>query len=316
MGTWLVTGGSGFLGRQVLDALRSALGSEPRVIACGRRAAPEVEEGSFLAVDLEDPRAIERMVGRVEPDVVIHAAGATPPGDPERFERVNVRGTVHLLSALKKRRRALRVVLVGSAAELGPVAPEHLPVREDHPCRPIDAYGRSKRDATSAGLLARRPLEVVVGRVFNPIGPGMPTRLAFGRFAARLAEPGPDPLTMRVGNLDARRDFIDVRDVAGALIALALKGRPGLVYNVGTGVSRRVGDGLEHLVKLSGRRVDLEIEPPGPCGPSDSRADIRRIVEQTGWAPRVTWEQSLGDLWDEARSRYGVASGSPFRHVA
>ncbi len=95
---------------------------------------------------------------------------------------------------------------------------------------PRDAYGRSKYLATSAGLAERSPLEVMVARVFNPIGPGTPPTQAFGRFADRLTDPDADPLDLVVGDLDARRDFIDVRDVARAMIALALQrsGRAGL----------------------------------------------------------------------------------------
>ncbi len=208
--------------------------------------------------------------------------------------------------ALRSLEKPIRVVLSGSAAELGPVEPAALPVGEDYTGYPIDAYGRSKHLATLRGLSERPPLEVTVARVFNPIGPGIPPTQAFGRFAARLAEPGPDPLELTVGDLEARRDFIDVRDVARAMIALALRGQAGQVYHVGTGCSRRVGDGLEILVRLSGRSVQTRVDPElkSRRGPSDSRAAIDRIVAQTGWKPRIAWEESLADLWARA-------SGSP-----
>jgi GDP-4-dehydro-6-deoxy-D-mannose reductase len=198
------------------------------------------------------------------------------------------------------------VVLAGSAAELGPIAAEDLPVAEDYPCRPADSYGLSKYLASAAGLAARPPLEALVARIFNPIGPGLPESQAFGRFAARLAEPGAGPVCLGVGDLEARRDFIDVRDVARALIALACEGKPGKVYHVGTGQSHRVADGLEHLIRLSGRRVAVEILPQHP-GASlsvtrDSRADIGRIVDETAWRPEIGWQRSLEDLWQEARS--------------
>ncbi len=198
---------------------------------------------------------------------------------------------------------APRVVLAGSAAELGPIEVADLPVGEDHPCRPAESYGLSKLLATAAGLAARPPLEVMAARIFNPIGPGQPPTQALGRFAVRLAEGPPMPLT--VGDLDVRRDFIDVRDVARALIALAERGRAGLVYHVGTGQSRRVGEGLDYLIRLSGRAVEVKADPRAAqiAGPRDSRTDIRRIVTHTGWRPEGVWEQSLADLWDEARSR-------------
>jgi GDP-4-dehydro-6-deoxy-D-mannose reductase len=148
-------------------------------------------------------------------------------------------------------------------------------------------------------------LEVVGARIFNLIGPGLPTSQAFGAFAAGLCARDPDPLTLSVGDLDSRRDFVDVRDVARALTALATLGQPGLVYHVGTGCSHRVGDGLDRLIHLSGRAVNVVVRPDqvGMRGPIDSRADIRRIVEHTGWRPEISWEQSLEDLWSEASAR-------------
>ena len=197
------------------------------------------------------------------------------------------------------------MVLAGSAAELGPVPVGDLPVGEDYPCRPGDAYGLSKWLATTAGLAARPPLEVIVARVFNPVGPGQPGSQALGRFADLLNDPGPDPLHLTVGDLDARRDFIDVRDVARAFIALALLGHPGQVYHVGTGRSHRVREGLDGLIGLSGRKVEVEVDPlrSRGRGPDDSRADPTRLMTHTGWRPEIGWEQSLADLWDEARAR-------------
>ena len=146
----------------------------------------------------------------------------------------------------------------------------------------------------------------MVARVFNPIGPGTPATQAFGRFADRLTDPDADPLNLVVGDLDARRDFIDVRDVASAMIALALRGHAGHVYNVGTGQSRPVREGLERLIELSGRTVRVSVDPAlqSRRGPVDSRANIDRIVSHTGWQPAISWEQSLDDL-------AGVAAGRP-----
>jgi GDP-4-dehydro-6-deoxy-D-mannose reductase len=195
--------------------------------------------------------------------------------------------------------------LSGSAAELGPVDPKSLPVDDNVTGYPREAYGRSKCLATSAGLGDQASLEVMVARVFNPIGPGTPSTQAFGQFADRLTDPGADPLSLVVGDLDARRDFVDVRDVARAMIDVALRGRARHVYNVGTGRSRRVGEGLERLIQLSGRTVRVSVDPDlqRRRGPIDSRARIDRITSHTGWQPMISWEQSLDDLWSEVNAR-------------
>ena len=214
--------------------------------------------------------------------------------------RANVLGTDRLLGALREAGLPVRVVLVGSAAELGPVPVDRLPLDEGVECRPMVGYGLSKWAAGYLGRVAGPPLEVISARVFNPVGPGLPRSQAFGRFARILAEPGSDPLRMVVGDLDARRDFIDVRDVARALVKLAESGQAGEVYHVGTGRSRSVREGLDRLIQLSGRQVEVETKSGARLmGPVDSRAEIRKIQKDTDWVPEVAFERSLADLWAE-----------------
>ena len=308
--TWLVTGGSGFLGGAVLQALRERgeSGSD-RVVALGRHHPGGWPLEDFVRADLDDREGLQRAIARIAPSIVIHAAGKTPPAPSSELYTSNTRATAFLLHALHSQGRPCRVVLAGSAAELGPVPSESLPVDEIHPCRPRDAYGLSKWAATKLGMSAKPPLEVISARIFNPIGPGLPTTQAFGRFAALLAAPGHDPVTMSVGGLDARRDFIDVRDVAEGMVALAQTGRASTVYNIGTGISHTIGEGLEVIIRLSGRDVDVEVKGMA-TGPSDSRANIGRILTETTWAPQISWEQSLRDLWDHAKR------SSSIRHVA
>jgi nucleoside-diphosphate-sugar epimerase len=307
MAVWLVTGATGFVGRHVWEALgRGDPGAFSRpvdVYALGRNRPGDCPEHRFIAADLNDVAGLGRAVRRIEPDFVIHTAGRTPPSPDEDLYRANFWYTMHLLSALRCLGKPMRIVLSGSAAELGPVPSADLPVSEAYNGYPFDAYGRSKRLATVAGLSERPPLEVMVARVFNPIGPCLPTTQTFGRFAERLAEPGGEPVILDIADLDARRDFIDVRDVAQAMLALALRARAGRVYHIGTGRSRRVGEGLEFLIRLSGRSVQTRFDPTSldRRGPSDSIATIDRIGAETGWEPRITWEQSLTDLWRAVR---------------
>ena len=295
--TILVTGGSGFLGRHVLATLA---GSPSRVLALGRHRPEGCTAEDFVRADLDDASALRRAVAAASPDVVIHAAGKTPPAPSSALYLANTRATVHLLDALLATGKPCRVVHAGSAAELGAVPVACLPVGEDQPCRPTDAYGMSKWAASRMALAAPPPLEIVVARLFNLVGPGAPRSVAFGRFAAMLTEPGPRGITLTVGDLEARRDFLDVRDAAEALVALAARGHAGLIYHVGTGTSRSVREGLAELVRLSGRDVVID-EEPARRGPSDSRADIRRISSHAGWSPRIAWERSLADLWAEAK---------------
>ncbi len=304
MATWLFTGATGFVGRHVLDnvlASPRAVGCD-RAVALGRKQTEALAGSAFVRADLDDVLGLRSAIRQVQPDVVLHTAGRTPPAPNEELYRANFWGTIHLLAALKSLDKPVRVVMLGSAAELGPVSVEKLPVDESYPCMPVEAYGRGKYLATLAGLAEQSSLEVSVARVFNPIGPHAPPSQALGRFARLLAQPSRDPIDLITGDLAARRDFIDVRDAAAAMVAIARHGSPGLVYHVGTGLSRTVGQGLQHLIRLAGRsvRVHEELER-GRSSPADSLADIRRLTEHTRWHPRISFEQSLADLWESVQ---------------
>lgn len=289
MAVWLVTGGNGFVGRQVLEALAAGESGDPspEIVVLGRRPPVPARGHRFIEADLAEPEGLRAALDGLAPDYVIHTAGRTPPAGDEELYRANFWSTTHLLAAMRSLGGPMRIVLAGSAAELGPVDESSLPVGEDYLPDPVEAYGRSKWMATRSGLAERPPLEVMSARIFNPIGPGTPATQAIGAFAARLAEPGPDPIDLPVGPLTPRRDFVDVRDVARAMIALALHGRAGQVYHVGTGASRAVAEGLAFLIQASGRAVIVREDPAlgRRPGPADSRADIGRIRTETGWEP-------------------------------
>lgn len=309
MATWLITGASGFLGGHLIDALeRDRLrnnGAGDRVVVLGRNRPAGCPESSFVSADLDDAEAVKAALGSIAPDYVLHTAGKTPPATDDELYRSNFWATKRFLKSLRSLGRPVRIVLAGSAAEYGPVSAEELPVGEDYHGQPMTNYGRSKLMTTITALAEKPPVEVVVARLFNPIGPGLPESQAFGRFASELLSTDADPLTLTVGRLDAKRDFVDVRDAASAMIALALKGKPGTIYNVGAGESRPVREGLDALIRLSGREVQIEVDPnlSNRREPVDSRAKLDRIEADTGWRATTPFERSIEDLWSAAKAR-------------
>lgn len=302
---WVVTGGTGFLGRFVVPELRARLGAE-RPLILGGPSPRAGDPTDLVRCDLRDPEAIAKALAGVAIDGVIHLAGKVPPADD--LHDANVTPALNLLTALGAGERPVRFLIAGSAAEYGAVPNDVLPVSEERSFSVAGEYGIAKRIATDAVLAAGPPIEPIAARIFNLIGPGMPESLAFGGFAAQLARSRERPVRIRAGNLAAERDFIDVRDAARALVDLALRARPGRAYNVATGIARTVRSGLELLIRAAGLEVVVAADDQYRHSPSGLRsvADISRIQSEIGFAPEIDFERSIQDLWAHAA---GVESG-------
>lgn len=295
--TWLITGASGFLGRALVDLLQQR--PNQKLILISRKQIPCRDNTLQIHADLNDFTALNSIIDLHKPDIVLNLAGRTPPASDTDLWNDNAELTFNLLNCLKSCQYPVRLVHAGSAAELGEVPLEKLPVDESYKPEPITTYGKSKWAASEAVLQASGPITPMVARIFNLIGPGQSTLQAFGRYAAELTamEIG-KPLEIKAFGLSHRRDFIDVRDAASAILALADHGKSNQVYHIGTEISRSLLDGLEILARNSGRSVEwVESLNHSAQGPLDSKASISLIQKDTAWRPQVSFEQSLADLW-------------------
>ena len=326
----LITGAHGFVGGHLLELLRT---EHPEVEVFGlvrpRGGAPGPRPGraTILEGDLDDAAAVTAAVATARPDRIVHLAGQSSVHhswiDPGATLRTNVMGVVHLMDAVRAERLRPRVLVVGSADEYGIVENASIPVREDTPLRPVSPYGVSK---VAQGLLALEYAapdgpQVLRTRTFPHTGPGRGEAFAESSFARQIAEvaAGRRPPSLSVGNLEAVRDFTDVRDVVRAYWALleaATAGGPGRldgVYNVCSGRGVRLGDVLRQLVALAG--VDVEIrQDPGRVRPSDIPVlvgDPSRLRAATGWEPRIALDRTLRDLLEDWGVR--ISAGSPAR---
>jgi GDP-4-dehydro-6-deoxy-D-mannose reductase len=266
-----------------------------------------------VEADLTDPAAAAAVVEEVRPERIIHLAGQASVHqswlDPAGTLRTNVLGVVHLLDAVRGRGLRPPVLVVGSAEEYGPVAPEELPIREETPLRPASPYAVSKVAQGALALLygPAGGLRVVLTRTFHHTGPGRGEAFAESSFARQLAdiEAGRQPSVLKVGNLEAVRDFADVRDVVRAYWMLLEKGAGGAAYNVCTGRGRRIRDLLGILLAASRARVEVRVDPER-LRPSDVPAQVgdpSRLRAATGWEPRIPLERTLVDLLDDWRAR-------------
>jgi GDP-4-dehydro-6-deoxy-D-mannose reductase len=261
---------------------------------------------SGIETDLDDASSVASVLDRVQPDRIIHLAGQSSVGqswrDPGATLRTNVLGIVHLLDALRGRGLTPRVLVVGSAEEYGRVEEKDVPLRESAPLRPSSPYAVSK---AAQGLLALQHsepggLSVIVTRTFPHTGPRRGEGFAESSFARQLAEIeiGKRPAVIEVGNLDAVRDFSDVRDVVRAYWALLESGSPGEAYNVCSGRGVSIRELLETLIRLSGLSVEVRVDPER-LRPADIPVLVgnpAKLRAATGWTPRLELERTLADL--------------------
>lgn len=301
----LITGAAGFVGRH-LTAHLEAMGDD--VIG--------VDRSGHLAVDITDADAVTELFQQVRPEVVYHLAGWADVGGswqaPVEAFRANAEGTLNVLSAACDAGVG-RVLAVSSADVYGKVEPSELPLTEDSPLRPASPYAASKVAADYLGLQAwlGRGLPVLRVRAFNHLGPGQTDKFVAPALASRIARAerdGGDVLP--IGDLSARRDFTDVRDVVRAYRLLMEHGEPGEVYNVCSGVDLAVQDLADQL--LAQARIPLRFETdPSLLRPVEVpvlRGSHQRLTDATGWQPEIPISQTLTDLLEDWRTR--VAAGA------
>lgn len=256
--------------------------------------------------DLRNPSWVDELIQQVQPDRLLHLAAWSDVGgswsQPWVAYELNIHCQLNLLEAVRRFAPTCRVLVVGSNEAYGRVQPEDIPVDEETPFRPNSPYGVSKiaQDMMAYQYWANYGLPIVRVRSFNNIGPGQADDFVAGAFARQIAEieAGQREPVLRVGNLDAVRDFTDVRDVVAAYWLALEKGAPGAVYNVGSGRGHRIRDLLEILLAMSSADIAVE-QDPARLRPSDIPAmiaDNRRLVEQTGWQPRFDLERTMADV--------------------
>lgn len=308
----VVLGGTGFVGAHVADTFADA-GHDVLTVA---RRAPAGHRHRFTALDLggTDPGTLARLLDAEDPVAVVDAIGSSWGLDPARMAERCTRPSALLLDALRRATCRPRLVHLGSVLEYGqpvePADPRRTPA-------PDTAYGRAKLAATRAVLAAADAgdVDAVVLRLVNALGPGLPATSLLGRVAAALAPAARAGVAARVtlAPLEARRDFVDVRDAAEAVLAAA--GRPvtGRVLDVGRGEAVPVRALVRLLVEVSGVQATV-VERAGPAGwRAETRwscVDPAPAAAALGWRPRRDLRRAVTDFWHDELRRYS-GEGEP-----
>lgn len=301
----VVTGGLGFVGRHLVDHLRSR-GDE----------VTSLDHQGDHPVDITDGPAVTAILAEVAPEAVYHLAGWADVGaswtDPVAVFRVNAEGTLHVLRACAAA-GVDRVLAVASADVYGVVTEAELPLTETSPLRPTSPYAASKlaADALAQQAFLGHGLGVVRVRPFNHLGPGQSEQFVAPALAARIARAERDGQdSIAVGSLSARRDLTDVRDIVRAYRLLVSEGEPGEVYNVCSGRDLAIQELADHLVGMARRPIEVAPDPAllRPIDLPVLRGDPTKLRQATGWEPEIPIEQTLADLLDDMRMRVRMSS--------
>jgi GDP-4-dehydro-6-deoxy-D-mannose reductase len=302
----LVTGIHGFCGRYLgLHLLQHGY----TVSGIDLAPSESIADITVHIGDICNPAFVQKVMHTIRPTHIFHlAALISSRADLETLYDINVRGTEHLLKAVRAADIDPVILITSSSAVYGLVDNSHVPIRETQPFHPLNAYAVSKiaQEMLAYTYYARYGLNVIRTRAFNLVGPGQPPSLVCSALAKQIAEieAGQAESLLRVGNLGPQRDFVDVRDGAHAYRLAAQHGQPGEVYNVCSEKSVSIQTCLDELLRLA--RIPIEIEQdPDRIRPLDipvSVGDGDLLHKQTGWRPVIPLEQSLADLLDDWRS--------------
>ena len=298
----LVTGATGFVGRWLTIELEN---EGHAVVAAPPRAT----------FDITHAAAVRDWVAVGRPDAIVHLAGVSfgPDArrDPEGAFRVNVLGTAVVLDAARRVPRPPVVLVSGSSEVYGSPDPGDLPLTETAPTLPANAYGLSKLAQEGVALAAARSagVTVIVTRSFNHTGPGQRPEFVIPALARGVVamKRGVEPV-IRAGNVDVRRDFLDVRDVVRAYrllieeVAAGRLGEAGVVVNVASGESVPIRCIIERLCSIAGcqLRISIDASLVRADDPPDIRGDASLLGRLTGWARRIPLDQTLADVLEEA----------------
>jgi GDP-4-dehydro-6-deoxy-D-mannose reductase len=318
----LLTGTAGFTGSHLAEYLLSdALAGPIELHGVVHRHDRRIHHLRHLMHlhrgDLRNGLWVNDLIQSVQPDYVLHLAAWSDVGgswqQPWTTYELNIQCQLHLLQALHRWSPTCRTLVVTSNEVYGLLDPNDLPLDEETPFRPNNPYGVSKvaQDMMALQYWLSHQLPTLRVRSFNHIGPGQSDDFVASAFARQIAEieAGQRLPVVTVGNLEAQRDFTDVRDVVRAYWSVVTQGEAGQVYNVGSGQARSANWLLEILLTLTPVQVEVRVDP-NRLRPSDvpiSLCDNRRLVQATGWQPQIDLRQSLQDLLDgwrkEVRTR-------------
>ncbi len=317
----LITGITGFVGSHLAEFLLAQDGIEIFGTLRWRSKTDNIDhlrsQVKLYECDLRDASSVRQVVASVKPDRIFHlAAQSFVPmswSAPSETITTNSIGQINLFEAVRECGLTPRIQVAGSSEEYGFAREEELPIAETHPLRPLSPYAVSKvaQDLLGYQYAKSYRMHIVRTRAFNHTGPRRGEVFATSNFSKQIAliEAGQQEPVISVGNLDARRDFTDVRDIVKGYWLALEKGEPGEVYNLCSEKDVSMREVLEILLSFTRKEISIQVDPQR-LRPSDVlvlRGDCAKFRRQTGWKTQIPLPQTLQDLLNDWRSRIRAA---------
>lgn len=298
----LIIGAAGFVGNYLIDHIQSdCIWS----IVVTKMPQEKIEKPGVEVKDLNilERENIVKLLREVRPDYIIHLAAQSSVAvswkNPGLTVDVNVKGSLNVLDAVRELDYRPRILLIGSGEEYGHVRPTEVPIQEDNVLRPGNIYAATKACQNMIGSIYARAynMDIMMVRAFNHVGPNQAPIFVVADFCKQVAEieKGLREPVMRVGNLSAKRDFSDVRDVVCAYTLLLEHGKSGESYNVGSGKAVEIQHILDLILANAKVPVTVEVdrERLRPVDVPIIEADIKKLVDCTGWKREIPLEQTI-----------------------
>lgn len=291
----LITGGNGYVGRVFSEFLKRS--NRYDVVLTSKTAS--AKNPNLIPTDLTDLSATKALIEKVRPDIIFHLAGGARSRTWSGLLQDNILTTTSLIESIQSSKRPCRLVCTGSAAEYGNAFTPGVPLKEAGPFSPISSYGTIKVWQTElCSYYANRGSDIVNGRVFNLMGPGIPRDTVVGNFITQIkaVEAGKQE-KISTSNLEPLRDYIDIRDACEALELIGRSGKSGETYNVCSGHAIQLRKLLGLFIEKSGLKSAVQIDESAIQHPlgyiSESRGDPSKMKNELGWTPQITLEESV-----------------------
>lgn len=308
----LIIGAAGFVGNHLIDYILANC-KNWKVTATKMPREKIEKKVEVRDLDITMPEQINQLLSEVQPDYIFHLAAQSSVAlswkSPKLTVNINIIGSINVLDAVRNMEKHPRVLLIGSGEEYGYVKEDEIPIQEDNNTRPGNIYAVTKVCQNMIGHLYSEAygMRVISTRSFNHTGPNQAPQFVVPDFCHQVAEieAGKQEPVIKVGNLSAKRDFTDVRDVVRAYCMLMEKGQAGETYNVGSGHSIAIQEILNQILAKSDKKIEVYQDPTKfrPVDVPIIEADISKLQAATGWKPEISLDQTITETLQIYRKR-------------